>query len=137
MTGTAAGWVRRWGASGWTLVWTALLLADLQPLASPATEWPALSGWPVDKVAHALVFAVGVWLWRRWSADWGASSARRGWGSAVWILIAAAWGGGVELVQPLVGRHAEWGDLLADVVGAAVGSIVPPGSGPRNGAGSL
>ncbi|MFB6137256.1 MAG: hypothetical protein ABEJ42_02800 [Halobacteriaceae archaeon] len=36
------------------------------------------------------------------------------------FLLAVAAGGGVELLQPEVGRTASWGDLGADAAGAAV-----------------
>lgn len=35
-----------------------------------------------------------------------------------------AYGGAIELVQPLVGRGAEWGDLLADAIGLAAGLLL-------------
>ncbi|MDT8326932.1 MAG: VanZ family protein, partial [Roseovarius sp.] len=39
------------------------------------------------------------------------------------VLAGAAYGGVIELVQPYVGRSAEWGDLLADGLGAFVGAL--------------
>ena len=43
----------------------------------------------------------------------------------IWLAPAAlAYGAAIEILQPLVGRSAEWGDLLADAVGIAAG-IVP------------
>jgi VanZ family protein len=38
------------------------------------------------------------------------------------VLGVAAYGGLIELIQPHVGRQAEWGDFLADVVGAIIGA---------------
>ncbi|MFD0859289.1 VanZ family protein [Roseovarius aquimarinus] len=48
--------------------------------------------------------------------------ARPGWW--LWIIAGAgAFGGVIELVQPHVGRSAEWADLVADVAGAAAAAI--------------
>lgn len=38
------------------------------------------------------------------------------------VLGVAVYGGLIEVVQPGVGRQAEWGDFLADVAGAVVGA---------------
>jgi VanZ family protein len=38
----------------------------------------------------------------------------------IWIT-AVAFGGLIEIVQPYVGRGAEWADLVADGLGAALG----------------
>ncbi len=40
------------------------------------------------------------------------------------ILGVAAFGAAVEIIQPIVGRGAEWGDLLADMLGAATAAGV-------------
>ncbi|WP_162497400.1 VanZ family protein [Roseovarius dicentrarchi] len=46
---------------------------------------------------------------------------RRAW--AV-ILGVTAFGGAVEVIQPFVGRGAEWADLLADALGAVAAAIL-------------
>lgn len=38
------------------------------------------------------------------------------------VLGVVAYGGLIELLQPDVGRQAEWGDFLADVTGAVLGA---------------
>lgn len=45
---------------------------------------------------------------------------------AAWALAlaAAAYGGAVELVQPMVGRGAEWLDAAANLAGALVGAVL-------------
>jgi VanZ family protein len=74
---------------------------------------PRLStGW--DKSNHALAFAALAFtaVWALWP--------RRAW----WVLAAAllAYGGAIEIAQSLLPpRTAEWGDLLADGVGIALG----------------
>ncbi|MDR9395267.1 VanZ family protein [Roseovarius sp. SYSU LYC5161] len=66
-----------------------------------------------DKTAHFLAFALLV------------LPAGLGWPrQAVWLAAAAVlYGTVIEIVQPAVGRSAEWGDLLADTAGIAVGLL--------------
>ena len=41
-----------------------------------------------------------------------------------WLApLALAFGGVIELIQPVVGRSAEWGDFLADAAGIALGLL--------------
>ena len=67
-----------------------------------------------DKIAHMLAFTILVLptaaLWPRVSAFVG--------------LLAVAYGGAIELIQPFTGRHAEAADLVADGVGVALGIII-------------
>ncbi len=67
-----------------------------------------------DKLAHAAAFALLVLPmgWRRPAA-------------LTWLApLALAYGGVIELVQPHVGRSAEWADLAADGVGIALGVLL-------------
>ena len=44
--------------------------------------------------------------------------------SVFWLIPAAIlYGGAIELIQPFVGRGAEWGDFLADTLGALSGTL--------------
>lgn len=44
---------------------------------------------------------------------------------APWIFLGVVtYGGLIELIQPNVGRHAEWADLFADAGGALLGASV-------------
>ena len=44
---------------------------------------------------------------------------------ALWVLLAVtAYGGMIEMIQPLFGRQAEWADLIADGIGATLGASV-------------
>ncbi|WP_412508164.1 VanZ family protein [Roseovarius sp. SYSU LYC5161] len=44
----------------------------------------------------------------------------------VWpvILAVAAYGGLIEIVQPVFGRSAELGDFIGDVIGATLGALL-------------
>jgi hypothetical protein len=87
-----------------TIAW-----GTLSPPGDAGIPWP-LS----DKQIHALAFCLLVLplsLTRPASIHWLAPCA-------------LAYGAAIELIQPFVGRSAEWGDLLADGIGIAVG-IMP------------
>lgn len=44
--------------------------------------------------------------------------------TVVWLVPAAlAFGAAIELVQPAMGRSAEWADLAADAAGIAIGLV--------------
>lgn len=67
-----------------------------------------------DKLAHLAAFLALVLptalLWPR---------------AAVWVgVLAVAYGGAIELIQPYTGRSAELADLLADAVGVGLGLLV-------------
>ncbi len=82
-------------------------------LTPPGAAGPAL---PLsDKQLHALGFGLLVLplsLVRPATIRWLAP-------------LALAYGGAIELIQPAVGRSAEWADFLADGIGIALG--VTPG----------
>ncbi|CUH41818.1 putative integral membrane protein [Ruegeria atlantica] len=45
--------------------------------------------------------------------------------SLTWLLPAAlVFGGAIEIIQPSVGRGAEWADFLADTLGIAAGTAI-------------
>jgi VanZ family protein len=76
---------------------------------SPGPSLPHL-----DKLAHFLAFAAlaAPLAWRH---------PRHWWAVA---LGALAYGGLIEIIQPLTGRSAEFGDLLADALGAFCGAFL-------------
>lgn len=66
-----------------------------------------------DKLHHFLAFAALVFP---------ALAVRPS--AARWILpLAIAYGGLIELIQPYFGRSAEWGDFVADALGAFAGAL--------------
>jgi len=100
-----------WNARRWlpsTLALAALVTAlSLAPL-------PALPAAPPggDKTQHLIAYAA--------LAFPAALAGPRGWGWVVAGLL--AWSGAIELVQPLVNRWRELGDLAANGAGLALGS---------------
>jgi VanZ family protein len=87
------------------------ILIGYGTLSPPGT---AESGLPLtDKHLHALAFAALV-LPMGW--------ARPGWALGI-AAAALTFGGAIELIQPMVGRTAEWGDFIADGVGCLLGLI--------------
>lgn len=45
------------------------------------------------------------------------------------ILGVSAYGGLIEIIQPFFGRNADWGDFLADIIGAVLGGLLGAQSG--------
>jgi VanZ family protein len=87
----------------------ALAIAALT-LTPPGASEPGIAGG--DKLVHFLAFAV---------LAMPMAYARR---LPLFLIILAgvAYGGLIELIQPYVGRSGEWGDLLADGLGAFLGA---------------
>jgi len=78
---------------------------------SPTNLTPPVSVAHVDKLMHVLAFFVWAALV---TAGWR-------WPGRLVLVVAVAFGGVIELVQPMTGRDAELADLAADLVGAAAG----------------
>lgn len=103
-------WLWRW--SGLVLgVMLALLIASLTLTPLPADR--IMTG-GIDKVYHflafaALIFPVILTDSRRW----------------LWAVpLAVAYGGAIELIQPSVGRTADWLDFGADLTGVLAGAAL-------------
>lgn len=112
--GTFLPWARRAGA--WLFVPALAVVAwgELTP-HPPSLEGP----WAWDKADH-------------FTAYFGlALLACLGWGlrrSLFWVVLGViALGGGLEGLQALVGRDAEWGDMLANTLGALCGAALAIG----------
>jgi VanZ family protein len=104
---------------GLTLTLLALLLLTAA-LLMPGTEGPGRIP-HLDKLFHFIGF-FGLVL------PFACIRPRLAWVAAA---VAAAYGGGIELVQPLVGRGAEWGDALANLAGALSGAALGRWLHPR------
>jgi len=89
----------------------ALLIAAMTLTPLPAA--PSMAG-GIDKVYHFLAFATLVFPLiltdsRRWT----------------WVVpLAIVYGGAIELIQPSVGRSAEWLDFGANVTGVLAGAAL-------------
>ena len=79
---------------------------------TPVEKLPQVSG--SDKVYHLISFAI---------LTLPIAIIRP---QAIWIILSLsiAYGGLIELLQPLVNRNCEMADLLADAVGAMLGVLV-------------
>ena len=93
----------------WLIVLSYLCLA---PVSGPSMTFPY-----VDKLAHAGFFLLG-------GLCLGALPISRA-AVVIGLCLLFALGGFLEVLQSLTGfRHAEWGDLLADALGAAFGVLI-------------
>ncbi len=108
----------RWVARVWPLPVLVLLAivtwASLQP---PDTGLGEPN--PYDKILHMVAYACV-------AGPVGLAWPRRAW---LWLGLLVLWGGGIELVQPLVGREGHWDDLAANLAGLALGAGAGRGLG--------
>lgn len=89
-----------------------ILLTGFLTLTTVSTGAPTASH--IDKVYHLVAFACIVLPCARFYMR-----------SLVWIVpITICLGGGIELIQPHVGRDGDWLDFLADVAGIGVGIAI-------------
>ena len=100
-------------AAFWCL-WPAIAVITWGELTPhPPQEVSELLGW--DKAQHFIAYfglaLMGVLGW----------AGRRAW---MVLLAVMALGGTLELLQAVVGRDAEWSDMLANTLGAATGTLV-------------
>ena len=101
-----------WRLSGLVLGLVIALAVAVLTLTPMPVVGPSFSG--IDKVYHflafaALIFPLIVTDSRRWT--WA-------------VPLAAAFGGAIELIQPSVGRSAEWLDFGADLSGILAGAAL-------------
>jgi VanZ family protein len=92
----------------------ALLTCVVAYLAlTPGPPIDVQTGW--DKMNHMLAFsALAVCACF--------SGLRPRWRLLLAMVALLAFGGAIEVIQPEVGRNAEWADLLADAVGIIAGT---------------
>ena len=95
-------------------IYTTIIIAFAIGLATltPVEKLPTVSG--SDKVYHLISFAM-------LTLPIAIIRPR-----AIWIILSLsiAFGGAIELLQPLVNRNCEMADFLADAVGAILGVLV-------------
>ena len=95
-------------------------------VASVIPEGPNLSVGRLDKVAHLCEYLLFAWLLIqavRASPAYGGASRTPESEYRVWVWIyATSYGLLMELIQAMIPwRSAEWGDVVADAAGAALG----------------
>ena len=112
----------------WRVLFGTAITLALGSLIAALTLIPIAAGGPSgsDKLYHVLAFAaLAVPL----------SLARPR--LSGWVFCGVlAYGGAIELSQPVFGREAEWGDFMADGVGALLGVAVGGHFGRRRRNGS-
>ena len=95
-------------------IYTTIIIAFAIGLATltPVEKLPTVSG--SDKVYHLISFAI-------LTLPIAIIRPR-----AIWIILSLsiAYGGAIELLQPLVNRNCEMADFLADAFGAILGVLV-------------
>ena len=95
-------------------IYTTIIIAFAIGLATltPVEKLPTVSG--SDKVYHLIFFAI-------LTLPIAIIRPR-----AIWIILSLsiAYGGAIELLQPLVNRNCEMADFLADAFGAILGVLV-------------
>ena len=94
--------------------------------------WPALAVVLWGELTPHPPRLPGPWVWDKFdhfTAYFGLSLlATLAWGlrrSLVWVILGLmAVGGSLEIIQSMVGRDGEWGDFLANDLGALLGFVV-------------
>jgi VanZ family protein len=112
--------------SAWpSLAWTALIFFLLTINTGSIESVPFMGIKNLDKLAHMVLFFVLAYLW-----------VCRLYGSGdntwIWVLaLCSAYGMGMEFYQEyFTTREFELNDIIADVVGASLGSIIGKKIGP-------
>jgi VanZ family protein len=100
----------------WRMLWVLVLVAVSGLALTPKPLEGLESG--LDKVGHVLAFTALAFC------GYLAFAAIRAWRTAL-LLGLLAYGGLIEVLQLFVpGRSAEWGDLVADAIGIALGAAL-------------
>lgn len=104
----------------WPALWAVLIaVLTLMPVSgAPRFAW--LQDLPVDKLVHLVLFGVQAALLALLMARQGVAAP------LLWAFVASTgYGALIEVLQQTMGlgRTAEWGDLLADALGALVGIL--------------
>ena len=93
----------------------AIVVVSMLPMPQPQMDKVPLA----DKFAHGLAYlALGFMLF---ASQLPGPRPRLVLAAVLGSLI---FGGLIELVQPLAGRHRELGDLVADLAGSSVGALL-------------
>ncbi len=117
--------LRKLQESVWTsLLWTILIFTLL---IIPQEDIPGDDIFNItdfDKIVHAVLFGVFVWLWCFWyrGKNRGSSTIR---GVITIVTISCLYGIGMEFFQKyFTDRQFDNGDIIADVIGSVAGGLV-------------
>lgn len=98
-----------------SILWTGLIFFMLTIRTGSLESVPRMPIPHLDKGVHALLFGVYTWLLLQWL------HANRFGGIWPIVLLSAGYGAGMEFYQEyFTTREFEWGDIIADSLGAAV-----------------
>ena len=98
-----------------SILWTGLIFFMLTIRTGSLESVPRMPIPHLDKGVHALLFGVYTWLLLQWL------HANRFGGIWPIVLLSASYGAGMEFYQEyFTTREFEWGDIIADSLGAAV-----------------
>ena len=103
-----------------TITWSAIVFVLLAVPIKPLREKKMLQVPEMDKLVHAFLFFVLVWLWAKYISQ-GKKLA-----SATLLYIAAAatfYGISMEYIQLFTGRDFSMGDMVADGAGAFLAAV--------------
>lgn len=91
------------------LIGLLIAIGTLIPLGPPAPPSDTM----IDKLVHFAMF---------WALVLPLCSVRPR--HALWLIpVAIAYGGAIELIQPISNRGADWMDWVADILGAGGGAV--------------
>lgn len=105
-------------AAAWACLVIGLLLTP-GAVVLGVTGGLSAEGSHLDKLVHAVLFGVLAWLAARSFSAAGLPRPR-----LLALLAAAALGGAIELVQPLVARDRDLWDAIANATGAVVATLL-------------
>jgi VanZ family protein len=98
-----------------SILWTGLIFLLLTIQTGSLESVPRMPIPHLDKGVHALLFGIYTWLLLEWI------NADRFRGIWAIVLLSAGYGTGMEFYQEyFTTREFEWGDVVADSLGAAV-----------------
>ena len=112
--------------SPWPLLsWTILIFILLSVDTSSVESVPFLGIKNLDKLVHAFLFGLMALLWVY-------RQKRMGWLSLFLIFIAvSSYGTAMEFYQEnFTTREFEWNDVIADTIGAGMGTLIGKKIGP-------
>lgn len=116
--------IKRWLSTIWpALIWSIVIFILLVIPGRELPEGPEVPSF--DKIIHAFLFGMLVWLWCVYLKK-SPNCSGNTWKFFLTFLFSCFYGIAMEYVQKyfVVNRAYETGDIIADIVGSAVGLLV-------------